>query len=79
MLLSEIKTEKNLINFFYILLLFIFNFLHLLFSFFSFLFIILLDISPVNNLLFKDILIQLSTFRINNTFFILISIIYTYL
>ena len=79
MLLNKTKIRENLINFFYIPFLPIFNFLYLSFLFFSFLFVILLNILPVNNLLFKDILTQLSIFKINNIFFILISAAYIYL
>ena len=68
MLLNEVRTGENLISFFYTPFLLAFDFLYP-FPFFSFfLFVILLDVLFVNNLLFKSILIQLSTFKINNIF-----------
>ena len=79
MLSSKVRTGENLINFFYISFLPIFDFLYSFLLLFSLLFIILLDILSVNNLLFKDILTQLNTFKTNNISFILTLIIYTYL
>ena len=79
MLLSKTETGESLISFFYIFFQFIFNFLYLFSLSFSFLFVILLNILPANNLLFRDILIQLNIFKVNNIFFILIPAVYIYL
>ena len=76
MLLNRVKIRKNLKNSSYVPFLPTFNFLYLFFLLFSFLLVILSNILPVNNLLFKSILTQLNTFKINNIFFILISAVY---
>ena len=55
MSLNGVKTGQSLISFSYTFFLFTFNFLYLFFPSFPFLFVILLDILPANNLFFKDI------------------------
>ena len=76
-LLNKIKTGKNLINSFYTPHQPAFNFLYPLPPFSPSLPIILLDILSANSLLFRSILTQLNTFKVNNIFFILTSAVYT--